>query len=260
MPDPIVWGTLPKAQDDSTTIDQAIAAAIAVHADDPTSHTVTGQSLDLHRSNDTIDHPAGSVLSDKNTMSEWDFHPDAGNDYYFSTVQNNSFWDISNPPSFSVGAFGSGEYCFREGDPNGVPSVLDYTKELLVQWTVVPYINANADGWLFLGEESSHLPNKGFGFHFDGLTLYGFYYKTGTRVETGSLTYIPSALNILRATYDPVLDTFSFYINGTIAGTLSAAGTTKVTGEGRFVQGAFAKNSSADFTLTWVDIYFSTSI
>ena len=67
-----VWGTLPKAQDDATTIDVAVAAAIAAHNDDPTAHMDDAQSLGVHRTNDIIDHPVGSVLADKTTQSEFE--------------------------------------------------------------------------------------------------------------------------------------------------------------------------------------------
>src|SRR5574337_678102 len=69
MADP-VWGLLPKAQDDPTTIDEAIAAAIAAHEADPEAHLGDGESLDVHRANTTLDHPVGAVLSDKNSWTE----------------------------------------------------------------------------------------------------------------------------------------------------------------------------------------------
>ena len=65
MADIQTWGLLPKAQDDSTTISSAISAAIAAHNSDPDAHTAAGQALDLHRVNDVLDHPAGSVVGDK---------------------------------------------------------------------------------------------------------------------------------------------------------------------------------------------------
>ena len=64
------WGSLSKTQDDPTTIDQAIDAKIAAHLGDPSAHLATGASLQNHRQNDVLDHPAGSALGDKETMSE----------------------------------------------------------------------------------------------------------------------------------------------------------------------------------------------
>lgn len=60
-----VWGLLPKAQDDPTTVDDEISAAIAAHNSDPDAHTAAGAALDLHRVNEVIDHPAGSIVQDK---------------------------------------------------------------------------------------------------------------------------------------------------------------------------------------------------
>lgn len=260
MSDVTVWGLLPKAQDDATTIAEAIAAALAAHNADPTAHMDPAASLGLHRQNDIIDHPAGSVLTDKNTLTEWQYLPDLFDDAIFSTVENNSNWDPGNPPASFVGAFGTGEYCFREGLPSGIATLLDYTKEILVQWTATLNLNANGDSYLFLGEETTRVPNKGFGFHFDGLTLTGFYQKTGSAVVTSSLTFVNNDLNIMRAHYDPILNAFSFYVNGTLAATLSAVGTTKVTGDGRFIQGCKAKNASSDCSIALFTILYSLSV
>lgn len=60
-----VWGLMPKSQDDSTTIDQAIASAIADHEANAESHLGAGESLETHRANEIIDHPASSVVADK---------------------------------------------------------------------------------------------------------------------------------------------------------------------------------------------------
>ena len=65
-----VWGTLAKTQDDPTTIDQEIDAKILAHNEDPTAHMASGQSIEVHRTNSIIDHPAGSVLADKVSNTE----------------------------------------------------------------------------------------------------------------------------------------------------------------------------------------------
>jgi len=60
-----VWGQLPKAQDDAQTIQEAIDASILAHEEDPASHLGTGKSLENHKTNGTIDHPASSIVPDK---------------------------------------------------------------------------------------------------------------------------------------------------------------------------------------------------
>lgn len=59
------WGDLPKSQVDPQLITQAIDAAIAAHEADPTAHLGDGESLQQHKSNDVVDHPAMSIVPDK---------------------------------------------------------------------------------------------------------------------------------------------------------------------------------------------------
>lgn len=59
------WGLLPKAQDDSTTIDEEIDAKIAAHLADAEAHLGEGGSLETHRQGDVIDHEANSIVPDK---------------------------------------------------------------------------------------------------------------------------------------------------------------------------------------------------
>lgn len=65
-----VWGQMPKSQDDSEKIEEAISRMIAEHEADPQAHLGAGESLEAHRANEIIDHPAGSVLADKTTFKE----------------------------------------------------------------------------------------------------------------------------------------------------------------------------------------------
>lgn len=60
-----VWGALQKAQDDSETIEEAIARLIQAHDDDANAHLDTGQSLKSHKASAIIDHLALSIVQDK---------------------------------------------------------------------------------------------------------------------------------------------------------------------------------------------------
>ncbi len=70
-----VWANLPKSQDDPETIEEAISRIIAEHNEDPTAHTGDGEAIDVHRKNDVVDHPEGSVLADKFTNDDIVFQP-----------------------------------------------------------------------------------------------------------------------------------------------------------------------------------------
>jgi hypothetical protein len=67
-----LWGQLEKAQDDDTTIMEAIAEAIAEHEADPTAHLGSGESLQAHKSDGVIDHPAQSVVLDKTPYQNYE--------------------------------------------------------------------------------------------------------------------------------------------------------------------------------------------
>ena len=69
------WEQLPKNGTDNETIEGAISRLITAHNNDAIAHTAAGQSIDEHRKNDIIDHPAGSILGDKYTNREFTFSP-----------------------------------------------------------------------------------------------------------------------------------------------------------------------------------------
>lgn len=70
-----LWGELQKSQDNPETIEEAIIRLIGVHNDDPTSHLGEGRSLEAHKTEGVIDHPAGSLLADKRSEKEiWRYY------------------------------------------------------------------------------------------------------------------------------------------------------------------------------------------
>lgn len=64
MADP-TWDALAKNQIDPELISEYVAAAIVAHESDPEAHLGAGESLEQHKTNDVIDHPAESILNDK---------------------------------------------------------------------------------------------------------------------------------------------------------------------------------------------------
>lgn len=65
MSNPYIWAGLQRANNDPTTIDEAIAEGIAAHNDDVDAHLGADQSLQSHRASEIIDHRAESVVNDK---------------------------------------------------------------------------------------------------------------------------------------------------------------------------------------------------
>ena len=59
----ICWGSLAKAADDTTTIEERIETLIAEHNQDPVAHGGYGYALYWHRHEYPVDHPYGSVYN-----------------------------------------------------------------------------------------------------------------------------------------------------------------------------------------------------
>lgn len=64
------WGMLPKSQEDNETIEEAIDRVVGEHNANEEAHQAAGGSLNLHKSDSVIDHPAGSVVEDKVANSQ----------------------------------------------------------------------------------------------------------------------------------------------------------------------------------------------
>lgn len=63
------WFGLSKTATDPQTIDEGMDVKIGDHNNDPDAHMLVGETLDLHRNNSVIDHPAESVVNDKIEVS-----------------------------------------------------------------------------------------------------------------------------------------------------------------------------------------------
>ena len=67
------WGLLEKSQTSDETIEEAIDRLIAAHDDDADAHIGAGKSLDTHKTQAVVDHPAESVVRDKLKFDRYQF-------------------------------------------------------------------------------------------------------------------------------------------------------------------------------------------
>ncbi len=168
------WGSLPKDQENAQTIDEAIASAIQAHEQDPTSHMGAGESIDEHRKNEVVDHPAYSVLDDKLAYDR---------NFFDITFANLSNLDISSEvertgydsaliysPNSSTWA-----YIIAHGGDFINSHIFDYSKNpRFVTNFMLPNVS-NVYGTIGPGYDDE---SQGFGFKIEGNTLSGYYYET----------------------------------------------------------------------------------
>lgn len=223
MADPTVWGNLPKAQDDPTTIEQAIAAAVAAHNDDPTGHMDTGQSIDVHRKNDIIDHPEGSLVGDKFTAEDFVFQP---------TFESFDNWDKSGatvqaePGGLKLGTANTTNaiaYMYAGADYG--PVSYQPTVVTTFQFPLALSAITNILAYVLAGSNELVNDTPGIGFKFLNGAILGVeaYHSGGSYHEnTVSLgTFAANVFALYRLQVDPVAHVATFYINGVQVGTLS---------------------------------------
>ena len=193
------WGQVPKEQNDSQLISEAITAAIVDHEADPEAHQGDGESLQNHKSDEVIDHPAESIVEDKYEpfsipisildMSKLIVQPQ---------IESTDYWT-----KYAVGednsSAGIGSYALDIGPTNNNYIYLN-------MMCPISYINFGAKNPLvemsmkfttttaqtiFFGCGNSNTASNFFGFKVINSTLYA-YWCNGSTTETHSIGSITS--------------------------------------------------------------------
>jgi hypothetical protein len=220
MTAPFVWGGVPKAQDDSQTIDDAIAAAVSAHNDDPDAHMAAGQSIDVHRTNDILDHPQGSVLADKGTQTEW--------------VMTDSFattdvWDGTNATKVA-GTYGLLYYPTSSSGTSakliaGIPFWDDLnfgTKEIVLQFGMYANVPSGNQFALFgAGTDLTYISSAGLGIKVTNTQIQLYQEAKGTRYSGTAQALDTSKYHIVRIHLSPADNAVYLYVDGVLVDTMA---------------------------------------
>ena len=177
------WGSLPKAQDDAQTIDEAIASAITAHEEDPTAHLGDGESLEQHKTNEIVDHPAYSVVRDKIQFDRNQI------DFYFTSLDGAqksagvSLDGLNSATMQTTGVTNNEQTLeFYVGDNNQGVALAEKNPNFEAQANFPYLTNITA----FLGAFWFGEP-MGFGFKIVDGTAYAMYYDSDGTEHTQSL-------------------------------------------------------------------------
>lgn len=100
------WQQLQKNIDDPETIEQAIIRLVNSHEEDPEAHLGVGESLEQHKTQSVIDHPAQSIVPDKisgkGIYLYYNFYPLSQYDI-IGDVRSEKSSGVGLYPDFSVG-------------------------------------------------------------------------------------------------------------------------------------------------------------
>lgn len=223
-----LWSQLQKSQDDDETIEEAIARLIAVHNSSGTAHLGTGESLRAHKEQATVDHPIGSVLTDKYSMTELElvFNSRISGG---SSLINRGFPTAQN--GFNLQTYDGdldvyySNCSFRMLVPDS-QDVLDFDFDMLVEGLF--HMTAAFDsgsfyfGLLDWDFASTFDPDIGIGFEFVDGDFRGFLGLGATRYTTDVLSISPTSIAFYRVVWNASTKIASYFINGDLVATISA--------------------------------------
>ena len=227
MADVMVWGSLQKAQDDPTTIDEAIATAIANHNADSAGHLVSGGSLTNHKANDVIDHPVGSVLGDKKTMSELFFQTQFENSAIFGTHGSPTFAFPGFRMVLSATTFTNRKEVNFDGSSVGF--VYSYATDFLFQFSFNVQDSRNATFVGQLGFTTGSSTENGVGLEVvAGVAKFFVAKENGSSKSYLSFpTYADDTPFVVRLQFVQSTGKIFVYVNGELLGTLTPSDLTE---------------------------------
>ena len=211
------WGTVPKSQVDPETIEEAIARLIQAHLDDENAHIETGQSLEVHKASEIIDHLATSVVRDKLEFDRFTLDIDFQTKDAWSVIGPVglvSINELSMDTDTAIGAYS--QAYINTGD--ALQSQTDWS--LSPNWQVRVYfsdVSACVAHWGMFDEDYI----SGAGFELVGSHLYAVWFDNNEDKQTYDILTMTDSLGyVCRFAYDYATSTLTFYVNGALVHTV----------------------------------------
>ena len=224
MAEPL-WGNLQKAQDDPETIEEAIERLILAHEEDPTAHLGDGESLQAHKSEEVIDHPAGSLVPDKQSLVDVSYRPLFESLDAFS--QDGTY--VANTPNGAVlGSAGVSNTAYNElwAPLNTSGFVAGWATDCLLQFSWYASTFSNTVMYMLMGLGPNQADEFRFGIKISGGVVsahVGYYDEAFDYQEINStITGVSAATQyVWRIHLDPVAENIYWYLNGTLVKTIA---------------------------------------
>ena len=219
------WGLLQKSQVDNETIEEAIDRLITAHDDDANAHIGVGKSLNTHKGQATIDHPADSVVYDKLPRNSIDLKKFLETEFMMITCfETLDAWNGTQ-------ADGAGGYTLtilglriKTSATNGEMSVVaseawvgahlvDFGKNMFFQTSMRFGAITDQTALITMGE------TKYYGFKVTDGTLYAVHEDGGGETTTEITGITLTDVNVYKAVFDNDNSKIYFYINGVLKAT-----------------------------------------
>jgi len=208
------WGEMPKSQIDNEKPEEMVARLIAVHEADPTAHAGADESIDVHRKNTVIDHPAGSIPADKISFYELHFQN------YFVSASNYDVTGHAYQPGYAQVYLNDFHVANAYSDMTiPIPMFQNATfpeKDIMCQWggSINWYNSSDAVDIMFGGSDD------GFGFTVRNNAIYARLCVNSTEYLSSALTFGKGYNHIFRIVISPADNQAYFYIDGALVASL----------------------------------------
>lgn len=213
------WGLLQKSAVDNETVEGAINRLIAVHESDPTAHLGTGESLEAHKSDSIIDHPAGSVLSDKKQNTQLEIS---------TSFESYSGWTKSGTTTdFLFGALVLGTNTTLNNSASVLAENLsafktvDFDNNLMFQTTFSTDLHGAGDYIIKLGIDDFGGTYNTIGIKIVDNVATGYFLDGATEHTVALGTLTRGGLYTLRVFINKSTGFVEFYLNGVLSGQIA---------------------------------------
>jgi len=258
------WGDLTKNQEDSETIEQSIARIVAEHNSDEEAHVASGQSLEAHKSANIIDHPAGSLVADKQSTIEIQYKSNF--DSISSWAKGGEIESIFNACQMYIEKGGTeNSYLFgANAMSSGVDqSINDWLFQEVVWFDKTTNKIELAFGVTQTSFSSSSVPASGVYFYYNDGVLYSKINKLGGTEASEVLSAVDlSIAHIFRIHNNIVTGNVDFYIDGVIVSSLQYPAETWTIGFGTFhhLKSLATMETLTECTMLFSNLFFSYNI
>lgn len=250
-----LWKNLQRDQNDDRTIDDVINDKIDDHNDSTNAHLGSSgsgdRSLESHKTDDVLDHPAGSVVADKLTSQENVIRLNGQSTVPFSLEQGSidlhsyGYRIKYNTSQLNGTNNKTGMPFWFPGMKTGVPAMLQFYMTTAGMRYDMNF--AIAVGTLYPSEFN------GFGVHVNKHDVTFFSDKAYTRYTSSSYDASGGTAHQMRMVYDPPNKQFLCYIDGDLKEKLDE-GAGSYTDEGQFLNIYLDSNRNHNEATNFYDV------
>lgn len=216
-----LWGLLQKSQDNAQTIDEAIAAAILAHEADPEAHLGEGESLQAHKHDPIIDHPAQSVVLDKTPYQNYEQFLNGLGEQGWSNEDGS--WGTNTTTVKAASLFSQTAFYAFGSLPHPVGTAYP-DSDLMYQFRLSLSHGGNTNGALRFGFTNDVFDSgRRMLFEKDGLNWKWNIYSASTLVHSYTLGSNNTRLKYYRIWYDSVNEEIVLYEGSTVISTYATS-------------------------------------